>query len=295
MLLGMTRFQRIPDITRRYYGLLGALAPLRVVNKFFELFTGHNVCLMEIVRAMRWLGSRIRLQVSRKGTNVFEADGTGVPVNSARKRGKELEILAQRKTGGGIRVAGMTLGRYKQGWKHLFAPLKRALKRFKRIILVTDGDISPLKGLEGVEVILQRCLFHIPHEVKYTLWQDGVSRKSARWNEIMSRILVITNIKRIREHKKILEKILRRHRYLLRDLIGYCHGLGLGHTTSFLQAAADDIYGGVERKMFGGTTSLIERLMRTLNQRINIAQWSDESVLAVAKIRAAYYYNGLKV
>jgi hypothetical protein len=35
--------------------------------------------------------------------------------------------------------------------------------------------------------------------------------------------------------------------------------------------------------------------MRTVNQRINIAQWSDESALAVAKIRGAYYYNGFDV
>jgi hypothetical protein len=75
----------------------------------------------------------------------------------------------------------------------------------------------------------------------------------------------------------------------------YCRKKKLKHSLVYLENAKPDIFSGIERRITGGTTSLLERVMRTVNQRINIAQWSDESALAVAKIRGAYYYNGFDV
>jgi len=62
-----------------------------------------------------------------------------------------------------------------------------------------------------------------------------------------------------------------------------------------------DFYGPQQNQIpyqpisLSATTSLVERVMRTINQRINIAQWSPRSALAVAKIRGAYYYNKFDV
>ena len=42
----------------------------------------------------------------------------------------------------------------------------------------------------------------------------------------------------------------------------------------------------------GKTTSLIERIMRTVNLRVNVGKWSTKGVLNAMKIRLAYYYNG---
>ena len=181
------------------------------------------------------------------------------------------------------------------GWKRLFAPLKKALKFFTSIFLVTDGDTSPLDGLTGINVIIQRCLFHVAHEIKYTLWEDKVKRKSKKWIRVLARILEITSLKRIWADKGVLGNIIKGKRNLLTRLIHYCEKNGYGHTLQYLMAAREDIFSGIERKISGGTTSLLERVMRTINQRMNVAQWSDESALAVAKIRGAYYYNGFNV
>jgi hypothetical protein len=294
-LLGIEKWKRIPAITAKYFGLMGALAPLRVVNKFLELFAGFRLPLMAIVRSIRSLGKTIRLGVNTGESNVFEADGTGIPVHGSGKRGKELKVLVQRKINGGIRIAGMAIGGYKQGWDKLFEPLKNTLSKFKEIFLVTDGDTTLLKGLNGINVVLQRCLFHIGHEMKYTLWEDGVKRGSGLWSTVMARTLDVTSLRRIREHPDICEKVIEAKKAHLAKLIRFCRRNNLASSTAFLTNARDDIFTGIERRIGGGTTSLTERVMRTVNQRINVAKWSAESALWVAVIRGAYYYNGFNV
>ena len=294
-LLGIERRKRVPTVTSQYLGLMGALAPLRVVNKFLLLMSGSQVTLMSIVRAMRETAKAITLDIDMRAANVFEADGTGVPILKSGKRGKELSVLAQRKRTGGIRIAGMTISRYKKGWKKLFQPLKDRLQQLGTICLITDGDTSPLDGLKGVTVIVQRCLFHIAHEIKYTLWEDRVKRKSRRWRYVLGKCLDITHVKRIREERGVVKNMICWKRNLLTRLINYCIKRKFSHTAEYLLDAKPDIFSGIEKRIGGGTTSLVERVMRTVNQRINIAQWSSESALAVAKIRGAYYYNRFDV
>ena len=142
--------------------------------------------------------------------NEFEADGTGLPVKEAGKRGKELKVLAQRKKPTGIRIAGMALGHYKKGWEKIFNPLKESLKKFEEIFLITDGDTTPLQGLKGIKITIQRCLFHIPHETKYTLWEDKVKRKSEPWNYILAQVLDITNVRRIKEEQGVAQRFIQR-------------------------------------------------------------------------------------
>lgn len=294
-LLGIEPCKRIPLITKKYFGIMGALAPLRVVNKFMSLFTGTSVSLMTIVRSIRDTAKTIDLKIDTGETNEFEADGTGIPILNAGKRGKELEILAQRTHSGRIRIAGMIISAYKQGWKNLFEPLKDSLKTFKTIFLVTDGDTSPLSAIEGVTVILQRCLFHIAHETKYTLWKDKVKHKNKKWLYILAKILEITNVRRVWEAPGVATNIIKWKRNQFTRLIHYCEKNKFTHTATYLHSAQNDIFSGIERRISGGTTSLLERVMRTVNQRINVAKWSDQSALAVAKIRGAYYYNGWNV
>jgi len=81
-----------------------------------ELFTGTRVSLMTIVRSMRAFAQKIQLGVNKKESNIFEADGTGIPTLGSAKRGSELKVLAQRKKSGKIRIAGMRIGSYKRGW-----------------------------------------------------------------------------------------------------------------------------------------------------------------------------------
>jgi hypothetical protein len=295
LVLGLEPRKRIPWFTKKYLALMGSLATLRVASKFHDMFTGANVSLMSIVRAIREVGGSISFGVDMHERSEFEADGTGFPILHAGKRGKELCVLVQRKLCGGIRVAGMTLDAYKKGWKELFTPLKETLKNFGTVFLTTDGDTTPLKELTGIRVILQRCLFHIVHEAKFTLWEDRVKRKGRTWKNILAKLIEITNIKRVRDDPDVAAKIITWKRNQLTRLIHFCERRKFKKTAAYLTLAKADIFRGVEKRISGGTTSYVERVMRTMNQRINVAQWSERSALGVAKIRGAYYYNGFDI
>lgn len=295
ILLGIEPYKRIPDITIKALGLMGALASYRVVKKIASMFTSVGFSLMTILRCIRKTGEMINFEIDEKERNVFDSDGTGLPIKSSGKRGKELKVLAQRKKNGKIKISGMSIGSYKGGWDKLFKPLKLSLKKFKEIILVTDGDASILKGLKGIKVILQRCLFHVPYETKYKLWQDKVKRKSLEWKYILTRIIDICNVKKIKEDESIAYELIKVKKERLKELVKYCSDNDYKKTAGYLENAQNDIFSGIEKKVMGVTTSLLERMMRTLNMRINVGQWSTQSALAVCKIRGAYYYNGFDV
>jgi hypothetical protein len=297
-LLGIEPRKRIPQCTKEAWALTGALAPYRVAAKIISIFSGFKPTLMNIFRAVRSVGKEITFAVDPTESNVFEADGTGVPILKASKRGKELKILAQRKKTRGIRIAGIHLDHYKKGWGKLFSAIKEHIKVLGKVIIVTDGDVSILKGLgKKVSVIIQRCLWHIPHEVKYTLWRDKVKKKSAIWIKVLSEILDICRIRRITDEKDetVLNRIIKMKLKALDKLIVYCREQKLTHTATFLQNCRGDLFSGVRRKIKGGTISLIERVMQTINQRINVGIWGHDGALCVAKIRAAYYYNGFDI
>lgn len=206
------------------------------------MLSGGYFSLMSIVRSIREVGKNITFDISENDTNEFEADGTGLPILQSGKRGKELKVLAQRKKGGGIRMAGIALGSYKSGWDIVFSPIKEIIKKMKKIVLITDGDTSILKGLKGVKVILQRCLFHIPHELKYTLWRDGVKRKSTEWIHILSEAIGIVTFKREKEDEKVADSILEKKENQFEGLIKYCDEMKLKRTTSFLKKTLRMIY-----------------------------------------------------
>ena len=78
----------------------------------------------------------------------------------------------------------------------------------------------------------------------------------------------------------------------LEAVIGHCRKEGYTHTVSYLENASPDMFTAIEKRLTGKTTSKVERVMRTVNMRVNVSKWSDAGALNVTKIRLAYYYNG---
>ena len=44
--------------------------------------------------------------------------------------------------------------------------------------------------------------------------------------------------------------------------------------------------------MNGKSSSLAERLMKTVNMRVNVGKWSPDGALNAMKLRLVHYYNG---
>ncbi len=170
------------------------------------------------------------------------------------------------------------------------------MKCFKTFLLVTDGDTGIFNGLFGkVKVLIQRCLWHIPHQLKYTLWSDKVKRKASDWLYIMAEIMEICSIQPLVDDMDIIKSMVQSKTDRLEKLISFCALKGYKHSAAYLENAKPDMFTAINNRLQGKTTSKVERTMRTVNMRINVGKWSTSGALNATKIRLAYYYNGFDV
>lgn len=291
-LLGIEKRKRIPEQTRRQLGLIGSLTTFRVAEKIIRMF-GWTIDKMSIWRAVQMIGKQIHFDLDPQEMAHGEADGTGIPIRGIKKRGKELKVFVQLKKAGGIRVAGVCLGSYNGGWDKLFKPLINSFKKFQHFLLVTDGDTSIFKALEGkVKILMQRCLWHMPYQLKFVLWRDKVKRKSDEWLYVMAEMMEICAIRPLVNDTDIIEGIITSKTKRLEQLVLYCKEKEYKHSAEYLENAKPDLFTSLSNRLQGKTTSRVERLMKTVNMRINVGKWSDSGSLNAVKIRLAYYYNG---
>lgn len=291
-MLGLEPMKRIPDETCWKLGLLGSLTTFRVAEKVITMF-GWTVDKMTVWRSVQKTAKEIEFKLDGKECPHGEADGTGVPINGIRKRGKELKVFVQYKQAGGIRVAGIDIGDYNGGWQKLFEGSLDVFKGFKKFLLVTDGDTSILERLKGkVDVLFQRCLWHIPHQAKFALWKDQVKRKSESWLLVLAELLEICAIRPMVDCDETIKAMIRSKQERLDKIITYCQENGHKHTAAYLENARADMFTAVTNRLHGKTTSRVERLFKTVNMRINVGKWSTSGALNTTKIRLAYYYNG---
>ncbi len=292
-LLGMEPMKRIPEETRRKLALLGALTSYRVAEKFGKMF-GWAIDKMTIWKSVQQVGAGMEFVLDENEEPRCEADGTGVGITGIAKRGKELKVLVQYKKSGGIRVAGIDIGSYNGSWDKLFEKSIEAIKKFKEpFLLLTDGDTSIFDSLKGkVTVLVQRCLWHIPYQAQYVLWQDGVKRKSGEWLHVVAELMEICAIRSLVDCPDTIKAMLESKRARLEKVIVYCRKKGFKRCASYLENARADMFTALENRLQGKTTSRVERLFRTVNMRVNVSKWSTEGALNVTKVRLAYYYNG---
>ena len=260
-----------------------------------EIF-GWTMDKMTIWRAVQETAKKIAFNLDPHKLAHGEADGTGIPIQGIKKRGRELKVFVQLKKAGGIRVAGLDIGNYHSGRERLFKPTIDVMKGFKNFLLVTDGDTSILDSIRGkVKLIFQRCLWHIPHQMKYTLWQDKVKRKTNDWLHLLGEIMEICAIRCLVDEAEVIGEMIKSKKERLDKLVLYCKDRGYENTAAYLQGAEPDMFTAISNRLNGKTTSRVERVMRTINLRINRGKWSPSGALNATKIRLAYYYNGFDV
>lgn len=290
-LLGMDPMKRIAPVIYRKLGLLGSLTTFRVAEKIGNMF-GWAVDKTTIWNAVQKTASEIDFKLDPNELPRGEADGTGIGIKNIAKRGKELKVFVQYKKGGGVRVAGLDLGNYNGSWKKLFHNSIEIFNSFSHFLLITDGDTAILDGLKTkIKIIFQRCLWHIPHQAKYVLWQDSVKHKSGEWLYVLSELMEICAIRPFVDCDQIIKTMLESKRKRLEKVIRHCQEKGYTHVVSYLENARPDMFTALKNRLNGKTTSRVERVMRTVNMRANVSKWSKEGALNVTKVRLAYYYN----
>lgn len=293
-LLGIAPMKRIPADTYRKLGLIGSLTTYRVAAKIITTF-GWAVDKMTVWKAVQKVAQEIDFKLDPNEKAIGEADGTGIAINGIAKRGKELKVFVQYKKGGGVRVAGVAIGNYNGNWQGLFKNSLEVFKSFRRFLLITDGDTSIFDSLKDrVSVLFQRCLWHIPHQLKYTLWKDKdkVKRKSQEWLYVMSEVLEICAIRPLVDCEETIKAMVVSKNERLDKVIEYCREREYKATVEYLENAKSDMFTAINNRLHGKTTSRVERVFKTVNMRINVGKWSTAGGLNVTKVRLAYYYNG---
>ena len=112
---------------------------------------------------------------------------------------------------------------------------------------------------------------------------------------VMCRLIDITTIISLLHDKDEIDAVVKLKTNQLEELIKYCKERKWNSCASYLQNAMPDMFTAFKNKLNGKTTSKIERVMRTVNLRINVGKWSMTGALNAMKIRLAYYYNGFDV
>jgi len=56
--------------------------------------------------------------------------------------------------------------------------------------------------------------------------------------------------------------------------------------------ARPDMFSAIENRLNGKSSSLVERVMRTVNMRVNVGKWTPSGALNAMNLRLAHYYNG---
>jgi hypothetical protein len=249
---------------------------------------------MTIWKSVQQVGDGLDFALDENEEPHCEADGTGVGITGIAKRGKELKVLIQYKKGGGVRVAGIDIGNYNGSWDKLFEKSIAVINKFKGpFLLLTDGDTSIFDSLKGkVTVLVQRCLWHIPYQAQYVLWEDKVKRRSKEWLHVVAELMEICAIRSGVDCPDTIKTMLESKKARLEKVITYCKEKKYAHCVAYIENARADMFTALENRLEGKTTSRVERLFRTVNMRVNVSKWSTEGALNVTKVRLAYYYNG---
>ena len=294
-LLDLPPYAHLSGRTEHQLALCGALTSFRVGEVFARTF-GASFRRSTVWRCVQKVGRLLDFSVSPGEKGVAQADGTGIPVNGISKRGRELKVLVQEntgktamETGSRWRVAGLDLGPYNGSWEKLMAGSREAIKTFKTFLLLTDGDDSIRRGWATSGPVPAPPVAY-PHQLKHCLWQDKVLGRRGLAGDHGGAYQLVA----LRRHMEDDEKVafVRAKEKELGGLLDFCRAHGCEKSAAYLEKAGPDLFTAVRNSLHGRSTSQAERVMRTVNLRVDFGKWSEEGVLNAMKIRLAFYYNG---
>ncbi len=176
-----------------------------------------------------------------------------------------------------------------------------------------EGILPPvlaIDGEKGQEVLgnlaqdIQRCQWHVPHQLGFALWEDGL-KKGQRQPHIdkLAGIIKIDlpdgEYRDIpREMREQIQGQLLESKGSMEALVNSFQRKGYHAAASYLRNASEHTFTVVEKWLEMGymapkAISLLERVMREMGRRIKKigASWKDKGVLAVARVLMTRIYD----
>lgn len=165
-------------------------------------------------------------------------------------------------------------------------------------ILVADGEIALGKGLERLVHHKQRCLWHVPHDLRPLMkYQDKASEE-----DVTHALEQVGSIFQIEIPEKDFEAVttedlieinqkIKECELQIKTLSDFLAGKGYSQAATYLSNAKDNLFTYLRYWMKTGVvtpkvTSKLERLMREINRRIKkfAFNWSDKGAAIITRI-----------
>ena len=105
----------------------------------------------------------------------------------------------------------------------------------------------------------------------------------------MARIFNIVAYRSLLEENEVAVVLGEKNKEL-DNLIMFCSQTGYKTCASYLMNARLDMFTALEKHLDGKASSLAERVMRTVNMRINVGKWISVEALNAMNVCLAHYY-----
>ncbi len=280
-MLGIDKKKQYTSTTKKFLASIGSFSTFRVAEKTLKSIGLLKKSKMTIWRSVQEVANTINFEVDKNEFMTGQVDGTGIPIRNTGIRGEELKLLMQNTKEGGMRIASVSIDKYKK-WKEIAGVINE-----NKIDVVCDGDRTLTNNLS---VNYSLCLWHIPHLVKYELWRGGIRKTNHLYAEIMRKIFDLCKIDKSKMKRELyINKKIELNNFIYE----YKNNKSLKSLMRYFKLYRNHLFEFLKHKNLDMTNSKIERAMRIVNDRINVGGcWSRKGALAAIKIRLAHYYNG---
>ena len=270
--------------------------PYRKVAKALQREAGTTLSERSLRRLVRSAAARVHLSWQRRDLGPVRAllvDGTRVRAGAKsadpHDRGLELNIAVAlrgrdhsgRRSAARLELVGATLGRR---WKALVPALRGAAAS---PIAVSDGDLGIVallnRALPGVPQ--QICTFHLRDSIDHRLWGDRMPFRARRALARAVGNAVEFAVDADSADRAVAAFVAMAERHGWRNTLAHLRQIGPQHLTTWLHI---DPSGELEH-----TTSLIERLMREVNRRVDPVgvRWSRAGADAIVRLLLARRFD----
>jgi len=250
--------------------------PYRRAREFIAACLGVSASCAKVRKEIDRQAEQIRNQpVSASGEVVYD-DSTKVKAGK-KERGVSIHLAITAKHGQsreGRRAINKRLLFLKTGNAE---KIKKSLKALDARGIVHDGDMD----LSGCAKHIQRCLWHLAHQLKHFLWLDGVPFE-ARWpyvNELIHILFWSVTVKNMKDQYSRFIARLRKN--------------GLLKSYGHLKKAETELTTSREQGFAFHTTTPVEREMREINRRADVGvRWSIPGVENLLLVKTHLMLNG---
>jgi len=260
--IGLAFTDRISPALKQRQLELTCYISYKKARRFIEACLGISPCPTTIRKEIDTQAAAIRREPVSAANEVVYIDATNVKAGP-KQRGVPLHFAVTARPG---KMIGKRATMRKQ---LLFlktsnaANIKVTLKSLKARAIIHDGDMD----LSGCAPLIQRCLWHLPHQLKYFLWKDGLPLKVRK--PYVKELIDILHLNSLTDTMK------KEYRLFINKLKENQLMKSYGH----LKNAENELTTSRENGLDYHTTSPVEREMREINRRADVGvRWSITGV-----------------